>query len=101
MLENAYETCLAYELDDAGLAFERQPKLPLIYRGVTIGDGYRLDLLVSKLVVIEVKAVDALLPLHHAQLLSYLRFGRFRLGYLLNFNVKMMRDGIHRIANGL
>jgi GxxExxY protein len=101
LLENAYEVCLAHELGKEGLEFERQVTLPLIYDGVAIGAGYRLDLLVAKRVVIEVKAVESLADIHKAQLLSYLKLGSFRLGYLLNFNARLMKDGIHRIANGL
>lgn len=101
LLESAYEACLAHELRKAGLEFKRQLTLPLIYDGVTIETGYRLDLLVEDLVVIEVKAVEAVAALHRAQLLSYLRLGAYRLGYVLNFNVRLMKDGICRIANGL
>jgi GxxExxY protein len=101
LLENAYESCLAHELGKAGLDFKRQLTLPLIYDGMTIDTGYRLDLLVADLVVVEVKAIEALAPIHEAQLLSYLKLGRWRLGYLLNFNVKLMRDGVRRMVNGL
>jgi GxxExxY protein len=101
LLESAYETCLAHELGKLGLAFQRQVSLPLSYDGIEIETAYRLDLLVENLVVVEVKAVDALASVHRAQLLSYLRLGGYRLGYLLNFNVPLMREGIHRLANGL
>ena len=101
LLESAYEACLAHELRKARLEFRRQLTLPLIYDGVTIETGYRLDLLVADLVVIEVKAVEAVAALHRAQLLSYLKLGGYRLGYVLNFNVRLMKDGICRIANGL
>jgi GxxExxY protein len=101
LLESAYETCLAHDLRSAGLSVERQLTLPLVYSGITVDTGYRIDLLVEKLVVIEVKAVEALLDLHRAQLLSYLKFGGWRLGYLLNFNVTMMRNGISRMVLGL
>lgn len=101
LLESAYEACLAHELGKAGLEHRRQVVLPLTYDGIEIETGYRFDLLVANLVVIEVKAVEALAPVHRAQLLSYLRLGGFRLGYVLNFNVPLMRDGIHRLANGL
>jgi GxxExxY protein len=101
LLESAYETCLAYELTEAELNFERQLLLPLRYAGIVIEQGYRLDLLVMRKVVIEVKTVDKLVDVHRAQLLSYLKLGDFRLGYLLNFNVSTMRDGIVRMANGL
>jgi GxxExxY protein len=101
LLENAYEACLAHELQREGLEFKRQVTMPLIYDGVAIGAGYRLDLLVSNLVVVEVKAVEALINIHQTQLLSYLKLGGYRLGYLLNFNVRQMKDGIQRMANGL
>jgi GxxExxY protein len=101
LLENAYEACLAHELFKAGLAYKRQVILPVIYDGQKIDAGYRLDLLVADLVVVEVKAVEKLIELHHAQLLSYLKLGRYRLGYVLNFNVPVMKDGIRRLVNGL
>jgi GxxExxY protein len=101
VVESAYDACLAHELRKAGLAFERQLTLPLIYDGEVVELGYRLDLLVEKLVVVEIKAVDLLLEVHCAQLISYLKLGDYRLGYLLNFNVAHMRNGITRIANGL
>jgi len=101
LLESAYEACLAHELQRTGLKFDRQLALPVVYGGMTIDTGYRLDLLVEKLVVIEVKAVDSIIDLHRAQLLSYLKFGGWRLGYLLNFNVVLMKDGIVRKVVGL
>jgi GxxExxY protein len=101
VLESAYETCLAHELNKAGLDFDRQLVLPVTYDGLIIDAGYRLDLLVGRRVVIEVKAVEKLVNVHRAQLLSYLNLGGFRLGYLLNFNVGLMKNGIVRIANGL
>ena len=101
LLENAYEACLAHELAKAGLAFERQLTLPVVSDGIRIDLGYRLDLVVARLVVIEVKAAAGITDIHRAQTLSYLKLGLYRLGYLLNFNVGMMRDGICRLANGL
>jgi GxxExxY protein len=101
LLESAYETCLAYELAEAELSFERQLVLPLHYAGIVIEQGYRLDLLVMRKVVLEIKTVDKLVDVHRAQLLSYLKLGGYRLGYLLNFNVSAMRDGIIHMANGL
>ena len=101
LLESAYEACMSHELARAGLEHKRQFALPIIYEGVTIELGYRLDLLVENSVVVEVKAIDRLTDVHRAQLLSYLKFGGYRVGYLLNFNVKMLRDGICRLANGL
>jgi len=101
LLESVYETCLAHEFGKAGLDFDRQLPLPVSYDGLVMDMAYRLDLLVSKRVVIEVKAIETVAAVHKAQLLSYLRLGDFRLGYLLNFNVSLMKDGIFRIANGL
>jgi len=101
LLESAYEVCLAYELAQQGLDVQRQVSLPVIYKGEKLDAGYRLDLLVENSVVVELKAVDKLLPLHTAQVLSYLKLSGCRLGYLLNFNVIHMRDGIKRIVNGL
>jgi GxxExxY protein len=101
LLESVYETCLAHEFGKAGLTFDRQRMLPVTYDGLTMESGYRIDLLVLERVVVEVKAIEKVLDVHRAQLLSYLRLGGFRLGYLLNFNVVLMRDGIIHIANGL
>ena len=101
LLESTYEACLAHELRKTGLSVKRQVNLPLIYDGIEIEAAYRLDLLVEDLVVLEVKALETIAAVHRAQLLSYLRLGGFKLGYLLNFNVKLMRDGIHRLANGV
>jgi GxxExxY protein len=101
LLESAYETCLLYELEKRGLPVHRQVLIPLQYEDLTINNGYRIDLLVGDRVVVELKALEAILPVHRAQLLSYLRLGGFKLGYLLNFNVARMRDGIVRLVNGL
>ncbi len=99
LLESAYETCLNYELKEAGLAVERQKSQPIIYEGITIDCGYRMDLLVENLVVLELKAVEKVLPIHKAQLLSYLRLSSCKIGLLINFNTKYLKDGISRIAN--
>ena len=101
LLESAYEVCLLHELERQGLAARRQVSIPLRYEDLTIENGYRIDLLIGGLVVVELKALETILPVHRAQLLSYLRLGGFRLGYLLNFNVAHMRDGIIRIVNNL
>ncbi len=101
LLENAYETCLIYELEKQLLAARRQVMIPIRYEDLTIDNGYRVDLLVGDRVVVELKAVEAILPVHRGQLLSYLKLGGFKLGYLLNFNVAHMRDGIVRMVNGL
>ncbi|QMV19494.1 GxxExxY protein [Granulicella sp. 5B5] len=100
LLESAYKACLAIELEEAGLFVEVEPPVPLIYRGRKISDvGYRMDLLVGRELILEIKSVEALHPIHHAQLLSYLRLADKRLGLLMNFNTVKLRDGIKRIAN--
>ena len=99
MLESAYEACLLYELHQAGLKAESQLKLPIIYQGVKIESGYRIDLLVEDSVIVELKTVERILPIHEAQLLSYLRLSKLKLGLLINFNVKLLREGVRRIVN--
>jgi GxxExxY protein len=101
LLESTYEACLAHELRKIEMPYQRQLTLPLVYDGEVIETGYRLDLLVCDLVVVEIKAVELLLEVHRAQLLSYLKLGGYRLGYLLNFTVPLMKNGIIRMANGL
>lgn len=96
LLEMSYETCLAYELEQRGLVFERQKALPLTYKEIRLEQGYRIDLLVEDAVVVELKAVDQLMPVHEAQMLSYLRFTGCKVGLLMNFNVKLLKDGIRR-----
>lgn len=98
LLESVYEACLCHELASRGLALERQVHLPVVYQDLTIASGLRIDILVADLVVVEVKAVETVLPLHTAQLLTYLRLGGFQLGYLLNFNVPHMKQGIKRMV---
>jgi len=99
LLESAYEACLAYELIERGHKVERQLEMPIRYKEVFIDVGYRIDLLVDDLVIVELKAVDEIHPIHEAQLLSYLKLGNLRLGLLLNFNSELMKQGIKRIAN--
>ena len=101
LLEGAYEACLAHEIAKTGLDCQRQIALPVIYDDQRIDLAYRLDLLVEERVVVEVKAIDKLAEIHRAQLLSYLRLGGYRLGYVLNFNVLRMKDGIGRLVNNL
>jgi len=101
MLESAYEACLAYELIQRGFKVERQKELPLKYQDITLECGYRLDLLVEDSVIVEVKALEALHPVHEAQLLSYLRLSGCKVGLLINFNVKMLKTGIRRVVNRL
>jgi GxxExxY protein len=101
LLENAYEACLKHELLKRGLRVEQQVALPVVYDGVKIDLGYRLDLLVEQEVIIELKAVEKVTPLHQAQLLSYLKLGHKRLGLLINFNVLHLKNGIERMVKGL
>ena len=101
LLESAYEACLAYELRAEGLNVLTQVPLPLVYREVKLEVGYRLDLLVEDLVIVEVKSVDALAVIHQAQLISYLKLSGKRLGLLINFNTVRLKDGIKRMVNGL
>jgi len=101
LLESAYEACLVHELTKVRLAAQRQLVLPILYDGVALDAGYRLDLLIEGQVVVELKAVEQLTNVHTAQVLSYLKLGGFRLGYLLNFNVARMKDGIRRVVNDL
>lgn len=100
LLESTYEACLEHELGQLGGRVERQVALPVVYRGIRLECGYRLDLLVKRLVIVEVKAVSELAPAHEAQVLSYLRLSGCRVGLILNFDVAKMRDGIRRIVNG-
>ncbi len=101
LLESTYEACLAHEFQNGGLSYKRQFVVPVIYDGIKIDAGYRLDLLVEDRVVVEVKAVERVADIHRAQLLSYLKLGGYRLGYILNFNVSRMKDGICRMVHGL
>ena len=101
LLESVYERVLAYELEKRGLNVERQSPVPIIYDGVTFDEGYRLDLLVEGQVVVEIKSIDEVIPLHKKQLLTYLRLKDKRLGLLINFNVELIKQGITRTANNL
>ena len=98
LLESAYEQCLAFELARRGLKVERQKELPLVYQGMKIDAGYRLDLLVADEVIVELKAVERLEPIHEAQLLSYLKLAKRRIGFLMNFNVRLLKDGVRRFV---
>lgn len=99
LLESAYEECLHYELAKTGLVIERQKPLPLVYEGVKLECGYRIDLMVSKKVIIEIKAVESLGDIHLAQILTYLKLSGCKLGVLLNFNVLKLKEGIRRVVN--
>ena len=101
LLESAYEECLFYELKQLGLFVEKQKPLPLIYKDVKLDIGYRLDLLVEKKVIVELKSVEALTDVHIAQMIAYLKLSGCKLGLLINFNVLRLVDGLKRIANNL
>lgn len=98
MLESVYETCLFEELRQRGRAIERQVSVPVVYGNVRLEAGFRVDLLVERSVVVEIKSIDALASIHTAQVLTYLRFSGHRLGYLINFNTALLKNGLRRIV---
>lgn len=98
LLESAYQKCMSHEVRKRGPSVETELVLPLRYDGLLIDAGYRIDMLIGGLIIVENKCVDALLPIHEAQLLTYLKLKDCRLGFLLNWNVKLMKDGIKRMA---
>jgi len=98
LLESAYETCLVYELEKLGLKVERQKALPLVYKEIRLEQGYRIDLLVEDKVVVELKVVEQILPVHEAQVLSYLKLSGCKVGLLLNFQVRLLKNGIRRFV---
>jgi len=100
LLENAYEECLFYELVNNGLYVERQKELPLIYEKIKLDIGFRVDLLIQNKLVIEIKSVETITPIHFAQIMTYLKLGNFKLGLLINFNSILFKDGIRRVING-
>lgn len=99
LLESAYEACLCRELELRRIPYMRQKALPVAYKGLELDCGYRLDLLVDEEVVVEIKTVDALHPIHEAQLLTYLRLGGWKVGLMVNFNVPLLKQGIKRLVN--
>jgi GxxExxY protein len=99
LLESAYEECLCYELSQTGFKFKRQVDLPVIYKGINLDCGYRMDLVIEELVVVELKAVEQILKIHEVQLLSYLRLYKKSIGLLMNFHVPVLKNGIRRIVN--
>ena len=101
LLESAYRACLAHELELRGLDVSQEKPLPVLYEGAEISVGYRIDLLLNQKVIVELKAVEKLLPIHTAQLLSYLKLSGCKLGFLINFNVLHLKDGFKRVVNGL
>lgn len=98
LLESAYEACLCFELEQSGIPFIRQAPLQVIYRSVRLDCGYRLDIVVEEKLILELKTVERLLPLHDAQLLTYLKLGGLPTGLILNFNVPVLKDGIRRLV---
>lgn len=101
LLESSYEECLYYELIQSGLLVEKQKPLPLVYKEVKLDCGYRVDLLIEKKVIVEIKSVEALNDIHLAQVLTYLKLSKCKLGLLMNFNVVLLKDGLKRVVNKL
>ena len=99
LLESTYESCLCVELEKRNIPYERQKQLPIDYKGTIVDCGYRVDLLVAGRIVVELKASENLLPIHEAQLLTYLKLSEIKVGLLINFNVLVLKDGIKRLAN--
>ena len=100
LLENTYQECLVYELQQAGLKADKELPMPLVYKSVKLDAGYRIDIIVENKFIIEVKAVEALNDVHMAQMLTYLKLSGCRLGFLINFNVALFKDGVKRIIAG-
>lgn len=96
LLESAYEECLAYELENCGLSFSRQIGVPVVYKKNQLDYGYRIDILVENTVILELKSIDALAPIHEAQILTYMKFAKKEIGLLINFNVTLLKNGIKR-----
>jgi GxxExxY protein len=101
LLESAYSQCLCHELSLQNIPFERERSLPVEYKGLALNCGYRVDIIVDDQLVLELKSVESLQPIHQAQLITYLKLGGWRLGLLINFNVPVLTNGIQRLANGL
>jgi GxxExxY protein len=98
LLESVYEQCLCYELQQTDIPFARQAAVPILYKGVVMGDGFRADIVVDRKVIIEIKSVAAIQPVHESQLLTYLRMSGIRVGLLLNFNASRLTDGLRRLV---
>jgi len=101
LLESTYENALAYDLREKGFKVLQQLPMPFVYKEVKMDVGYRIDLLVEDTIIVEIKSVDNLAPVHYSQLLTYLKLSDKKLGLLMNFNTKVLKSGIHRIANGI
>lgn len=99
LLESAYEACMVHDLAQAGLKVEQQKPLPIVYRGVKLECAYRLDLMIENEVIVEIKSVEKLLPIHQAQLMSYLKLSNCKVGLLINFNIRVLKNGIKRVVN--
>ncbi len=99
LLESAYEECLCHELNALGVPFERQKELPVSYKGISLDCGYRMDIVVDRTLLLELKSVETLLPIHEAQLLTYLRLSGLQIGLLVNFNVPLLKNGIKRMVD--
>lgn len=99
LLESAYEACLCRELETQDIRFEQQVMLPVQYKGINLNCGYRMDLLIEEQLVVEIKAVEDILPIHEAQLLTYLRLANKQIGLLINFNVPLLKQGVRRLVN--
>jgi len=100
LLESSYEACLAYEIEQQGLNVQRQLPLPLVYKDIKLNVGYRIDLMVEEKIIVEIKAVEALAPIHTAQILTYLKLKNLKLGLLINFNSVLLKNGVKRVLNG-
>ena len=98
LLESAYEQCLCHELTQSGIAFQRQVPVPIVYKGLELECAYRLDLVVDRQLIVEIKAIEKLLPIHSAQLLTYLKLTGIHAGLLMNFHTEVLRDGIKRVV---
>ena len=98
LLESAYEACLGFELEQAGIAFERQVGVPIVYRDVRLEAGFRADLVIAGALIVEIKSVEVIARVHEAQILTYLRLGGYRVGLLMNFNSLRLKDGLRRFA---
>ncbi|MBZ9627963.1 GxxExxY protein [Psychroflexus sp. CAK57W] len=101
LLESTYESALKYDLEETGLRVQQQVPMPFVYKEVKMNMGYRLDLVVENKLVLEIKSLENLAPVHYAQLLTYLKLSNIKLGLLINFNTKFLKSGIHRVVNGL
>ena len=101
LLESAYEECFCYELNQQGLSFNRQVPLPVVYKGIKLDCGYRIDVLVNEIIIVELKTVEKLLPIHDAQLLTYLKLYKRPIGLLMNFNVPTLKNGIKTIRESI